>query len=162
MRSDPITRPDQRSGRRLGLAPDRPVVGMLARFDPQKDHRTFIKAAGILLGHHPEVAFILAGEGISRENADLVGWLKAEGVGERFFLLGLRDDVARILNACDVVTLSSAFGEGFPNVIGEAMSCGIPCVVTDVGDAGRLVDDTGRVVAAGDPQSLAQAWAEAP
>lgn len=144
----------------LGIAPDRPVVGMLARFDPQKDHGTFIEAAAILLGRHPSAAFILAGEGVTRENAELVGWLKREGVNERFYLLGVRDDVAKILNGCDVVSLSSAFGEGFPNVIGEAMACGVPCVVTDVGDSGRLVGDTGRVVAPGDPRSLAGAWAE--
>jgi len=72
--------------------------------------------------------------------------------------LGQREDIAQLLNGLDVLTLCSAYGEGFPNVVGEAMASGIPCVVTDVGDSAMIVGDTGRVVPIGNPEALAESW----
>lgn len=59
-----------------------------------------------------------------------------------------------VLNSIDVLC-SSSYSEGFPNVIGEAMACGKPCVVTDVGDSARIVGESGIAVPPGDPRLLA-------
>jgi glycosyltransferase involved in cell wall biosynthesis len=74
-------------------------------------------------------------------------------------LLGLRNDMPELMAALDVLASSSSYGEAFPNVLGEAMACGVPCAVTDVGDSAYIVGDTGHVVASGDMTGLAQALA---
>ncbi len=141
----------------LGLAPDTKLIGMLARFDPMKDHATFLAAAARLAHANAGVHFVLAGRGIEPANVALAGEPALAG---RLHLLGERADSARILAALDLATLSSAFGEGCPNVVGEAMACEVPCVATDVGDAARMIGETGRVVPPRDPAALAAAWAE--
>lgn len=141
----------------LGLPATAPVVGMIGRFDPHKDHGNFIRAARILAHVRPDVRFILCGEEITWENDQLVKWIEAEGLVDRFMLLGKRDDISNLVNAFDVATLSS-LGEGFPNVVLEAMACGVPSVVTDVGDSALIVGDTGLVVPRRDPLALAEAW----
>lgn len=154
-RPDPRARSSVR--RELGLAEDAPLVGLVGRFDPQKDHENFVRAAARLHAARPDVHFVLCGDGIDRGNRALAGWIDGGGLAGRFHLLGRRDDVARLDAALDVAT-SSSWGEGFPNAIGEAMACGVPCVVTDVGDSALLVGDTGRVVSPRDPEALADAW----
>ena len=100
-----------------------------------------------------------AGPGVDDANETLRRWIGATGAAHAFRLLGGRTDVARLTAAFDVATLTSIYGEAFPNVLGEAMACGVPCVATDVGDAACIVGDTGRVVPPADGRALAAAWA---
>jgi glycosyltransferase involved in cell wall biosynthesis len=135
------------------------VIGILARVDPMKDHRTFLAAAAQVVDALPASRFVLAGMGASPDNRDLSRWIGEFGLGDRVSLLSKRDDVAQLLAGWDILVLSS-IGEAFPNVIGEAMSCGVPCVVTDVGDNAEIVGDTGRVVPPRNPEALAGAILE--
>jgi glycosyltransferase involved in cell wall biosynthesis len=155
---DPVARASFR--RELGAEDRDVVVGIPARFDPMKDHRTFIEAAGMLLAERPEARFVLCGDNMTEQNTTLNEWLGAARVRARCHLLGRRDDMPRVYAGLDVASLSSAYGEGCPNAIGEAMACGVPCVVTDVGDCRHLVGETGGVVPVRSPALLAAAWRE--
>lgn len=146
--------------RELGLPGDAPLIGLVARFDPQKDHRTFLHAAGILHRQRPEVHFLLIGRGVVWENPTLKQIIASEDLLGNVHLLGERHDIRRLNTALDLASLSSVYGEGFPNVVGEAMSCEVPCVVTDVGDSATIIGETGRVVPPRDPPALAGAWRE--
>ena len=142
----------------LGLAPDSLLVGLVARFDPMKDHQSFLQASKLLANKLPDVHFVLAGNGVERSKPRFSTFLECEQLHDRLHFLGQRDDIPDLTAALDIATSSSAYGEGFSNTIAEAMSCGIPCVVTDVGDLAFLVEKTGIVVTPQDPQALADAW----
>jgi glycosyltransferase involved in cell wall biosynthesis len=145
---------------KLGLSQKSILIGLIARFDPMKDHNTFLRAAFSLLKKYEDVHFILVGENINEKNNRLVKLIKSSGKEKNFYLLGQRDDIPYIMAALDIHTISSTFGEGFSNVIGEAMACGIPCVVTNVGDSALIVQETGKVVPPNDPEAVASAWSE--
>jgi len=132
---------------------DAVLVGLVARVDPMKDHTTFLCAAQQVAESRQNVYFLLVG----KDTQTLAPVVEAKGLTDRVRALGYRSDVERVLPAVDVLCLSSAFGEGFPNVLGEAMACEIPCVSTDVGDARRIIGNTGLIVPARDPVSLAHA-----
>lgn len=157
-RPDPLARAEVR--RELGIPSEAPLIGLVGRLDPQKDHATFFRAAGLLLSHHPDVHFLLCGDGITWDSPNLLQWIEEAGLGDRCRLLGRRQDVPRLTAALDIAVLSSAYGDAFPNVVGEAMACGVPCVVTDVGDSAAIVGETGRVVPPRNPERLAEAMAE--
>lgn len=140
--------------REIGVAHDALLVGLIARFHPMKDHETFLGAAALLRSHSRRVHFVLAGRQVDGANAALAGVIRSLDLESAVHLLGERDDVPRITAALDVATCSS-YSEGFPNVIGEAMACGVPCVATDVGDVRSLVGETGVVVRPRSPLSLA-------
>lgn len=145
---------------KLGISKETFIIGLVGRFDSQKDHFNFIRAAALLNQSNPEVVYLLCGDGITWDNKALAGWIEEAGLRERFHLLGRRDDMPRIQAALDIAVSSSSYGEGFSNTVGEAMACGVPCVVTDVGDSALIVGDTGRVVPPKDPAALAGAWGE--
>ena len=130
------------------------VVGNLGRFDPDKDLENFIRAAGLLAPAHPELRFVMIGHRNDDERAQLDAWTAATGHAERFTLVRERADALVCLATMDVFCLSSR-NEGFPVVVGEAMTAGVPCVVTDVGDTALLVADTGMVVPREDTAALA-------
>ena len=139
-------RPDPDARRRirgeLGIEDDTPVIAMIARVDPMKDHGTFLAA----LDRLPGVAAILAGKG-------------TESIENRpdLYCLGVREDVQEIYAASDIIVLSSAFGEGFPNVLVEGMACGLAPVATNVGDCAEIIGGVGHVVPPRNPVALAEA-----
>lgn len=154
---DPSDRAEVR--RELRIAGDAILIGLVARFDPLKGHRTFLEAAGTLRDRHPGVQFLLCGTDVTEDNRLLMEWIAAAGVRDRVHLLGYRGDVARINSSLDIATCVSTT-EGFPNVVGEAMAAGVPCVVTDVGDSALIVGTTGKVVLPEDALALAGALDE--
>ena len=144
----------------LALPPGAFLIGLVGRFDPQKDHEHFIQAAGCLAQHTDQVYFVLAGDGITWKNETLANWIRSFKLESRFQLLGPRQDIPRLTAALDIATSSSAYGEAFPNVIGEALACGVPCVATDVGDSIRIIESAGKVVPLRDSEALCLAWLE--
>src|SRR5690606_26966541 len=156
--------PDAQAGARLRqqwqLAPDARVIGFVARFNPLKDHRSLINALAQCKKNGLVVHCVLVGKGLDTDNAQLMQWLREADVTDQVILLGMRDDVPAIMNALDVHVLSS-LAEGFPNVVAEAMACGVPGVVTDVGDAALIVGDTGWVAPPQQPAALAEAISQA-
>lgn len=156
-RPDPALRRSLRD--ELGIGPETPLVGLVARFDPAKDHATFLRSAALIHARYPDARFLLCGKDVNSGNMRLTEWIHALELGDCCLLSGLRDDVPRILAGLDVLVSSSAC-EGFPNVLGEAMACGVPCVATDVGDSGLVIGTTGRLVPPGDPEALATACLE--
>jgi glycosyltransferase involved in cell wall biosynthesis len=140
--------------RELGIDSKAIIIGLVARFDPLKDHANFITAAGLLNKEFPDVHFLMCGDGVDKNNVTLMGQIAALGIGARCHLLGQRPDVARIHASLDIAT-SSSISEAFPLAVGEAMACGVPCVATDVGDSRMMIGDTGRVVPASQSPALA-------
>lgn len=139
-----------------GVDNDTPVIGCVARWNPLKDHATLIAALGLAVKSQPRLRCVLVGEGIDESNSALMALLDKHGLRQHVMLLGRRDDVPALMNGFDFYVLSSR-AEGFPNVVAEAMATGVPCVVTDVGDAATIVGDTGWVVPAQNPDELANA-----
>lgn len=145
--------------RELGIPINSPLIGRIARFDPQKYIEGFLDAASILHQSMPYVHFLLAGKGLDCGNLELMSEIEARKLKIVVHPLGLRTDIPRLTAALDIAS-STSWGEAFPNVIGEAMACCVPCVVTDVGDSAYIVGETGRVVAPGDMAGFARACEE--
>lgn len=138
----------------IGVADDLPLFGMVARVDPMKDHDNFLAAIEIVARADPHAHFVFVGSGTDNKR-----WRRRaqSTLPGRIHCLGPWTDISTVMNGLDALVLPSAFGEGFSNVIGEAMSCGKLCIATDVGDAGLLVGETGWIVPPRDPESLASA-----
>ena len=149
--ADPALRATQRQA--WQLAPQQIAVGILARLDPMKDHATFLRAAKMMAEVSPNLHFLCVGEGPEREK--LVALAEKLGIAHRVSFTGEADS-ASALNAFDIAC-STSITEGFPNAIAEAMACGKPCVVTDVGDSALIVGDHGLIVSPRDPDALARA-----
>lgn len=139
-----------------GISSSVPIIGMVARFDPQKDHMNLIEALAHLVEAGKNFQVVLVGKGINEDNQKLMGCIRKTNLANHVYLLGSHNDIPSIMNAIDLHVLSGS-GEGFPNVLAEAMACGTPCVTTDVGDAALIVGNTGWVVPPRNPTALAQA-----
>jgi glycosyltransferase involved in cell wall biosynthesis len=151
-------RPDKAAGALLrqewGVAGDERLVGLAARLDPLKDHGTFLKAAALLAESTPQARFVCVGGGAEDYARSLREQAEGLGLGERIIWAGERADMPAVYNALDALCLASV-SEGLPNVLLEAMGCGVPCVATNAGDAARLLGGTGLVAPVGDAQALA-------
>ncbi len=154
LRPDGDTR--SRLRKQLQVSEDAILVGHIARYHQVKDHATFLEAASVLRHLDRRVHFVMTGRGIDASNATLVAAVERLELTECVALLGEVDDVRTLLPGLDTLCVSSR-SEAFPNVIGEAMSSGIACVTTSVGDAAQIVGETGRVVSPGKPGELADA-----
>lgn len=131
--------------------------GTVGRLHPQKDYPTLLRAFS-LLDSADNASLALVGKGLSHENPEFARIQDASN--PRVLALGPSDDVPTILRHLDVFVLSSV-GEGFPNVVAEAMACGVPCIVTDVGDSAEIVGSTGWVVPPSSPKAMAEAMTNA-
>lgn len=132
--------------------PGKPLAGRIGRFGrnaPMKDYATFIAAAKLITEKRPDAQFIIVGAGTEELE-----------VPSNIQLLGERHDLPELTASLNIAVSSSAFGEGFPNVVGEAMACAVPVVATDIGDTRWVTGDAGRLVPPGDPAALAKACIE--
>lgn len=153
-RSDPEARAAVR--RAWGVAPCEPLVGRIGRLDRFKDYPGFVEAAARVARERPGARFVCVGGGSPELQAACAARVRALGLSERFIWAGPCDDMPRVYAALDVLA-STSVTEGMPNNVGEAMACGVPCAVTDVGDSAWLVGDTGAVVPPCDPDAMAAA-----
>lgn len=157
-RPDPGGRIHQRRG--WGLPADAPLVGMVARLDPVKNHACFLRAAARVAAVRGDVRFVIVGDGEPGYRRDLVRIAGELGLSGRVTWAGEARVTSAVYSAVDVAVLSSNVGESFPNVVGEAMACGTPCVVSESGDASLIVGDAGVVVPPGDDAALGAAALE--
>ena len=148
---------------RNNFAKDRDLVllGMVGRFHPQKDHIGLLEAISVVKMQRSDFRFMLVGRGCSHDNLILMNEINRRNLGSHIVLLGQRTDINYVMNGLDIHVLSSSYGEGFPNVLAEAMACGTPCVATDVGDTASIIGDAGWIVPPDDPVGLAEAMLSA-
>jgi len=144
----------------LGLNNDVDLIGMVGRYHPQKDHANLIKALYLVKKENYNFKLVLIGQDLNATNQTLLNLIRDNRLTENVILLGQRTDIPTVMNGLDLHILSSS-GEAFPNVVAEAMACGTPCVVTDVGDAALIVGESGWIVPPKEPQSLANSIMQA-
>lgn len=153
-------RPHREAGRALraewGLDEKVKVVGLVGRLDPMKGHPTFFRAAALLAKRRDDLRFVCVGDGPEDYRRVLAGLVRDLGVENKVMWIPSQKNMTAVYNAFDLLCSSASFGEGFPNAVGEAMACGVPCVVTDVGDSGFIVGDSGIVAPPNDPEALAR------
>jgi glycosyltransferase involved in cell wall biosynthesis len=155
-------RPHHEDRRRIrgqwNLPSDATVIGLVAKADPRKGHEHFVRAAAVYAEHHSNAHFVRVGpsDAAFRRRVDRLA--RELGIGERLIWAGVRKDMESVYNAFDLTTLLSD-SEGSPNVVAESLACGIPCVVSNVGDSARVVGDPRAVITSpGDAQEVASAW----
>ena len=159
-----IFKPDTDARKRLrqswGVSDNEVLIGCVARWDPYKDHANLLEALSAALMAGCQLRCVLVGGGLDDRNPALRGLMAKYNLGESVILAGKQSDIPSVMNALDFHVLPSA-SEAFPNVVAEAMACGVPAIVTDVGDASLIVGATGWVVPPKNPQLLAQAMLDA-
>lgn len=158
-RADPICRQAVRA--QWGVGDEEFLIGLVARFDPMKGHKTFMAAANRLVMRQADVKFVMVGEGPEGVLRSLRDIAQELGLAGRVIWAGRRVDMPAVMSALDLSVSASLFGEGFSNSLGESMSCGVPCVATKVGDAENIVGNLGWLVEPGDEVGLAEKLEEA-
>lgn len=153
--------PDRLARKRIrlewGIYDDTVLVGLVGRLDPIKDHFTFLKAAKLCSDRLNHVRFVCVGSGEPSYQQQLQAFAEELGIAENVIWTGMRQDMPAVYNALDILT-SCSISEGFSNAIAEAMSCGVSCVVTDVGDSAWMVGNTGFVIPIKQPEELVRGW----
>lgn len=140
----------------LNISENKFIFGKVGRNHPMKNHIGFLKSAVKVIEKYENVHFIIVGRDIPTD-AQLQSFIVEESLEHYVTLLGERNDMNRLMNILDCLVVNSSWGEAFPNVIGEAMLCQKPCIVTDVGDSKRIIEDTGISIAADDVEALSDA-----
>ena len=152
-------RPDRASGAPLratwGIAPGQVLIGLVGRLDPMKGHPDFLHAAACLRARHAEARFVCVGEGPAGYREVLMRLADDLGLQDCLVWAGPSPDMPAVYNALDIAVSASVFGEGFSNMLGEAMASGTPCVATEVGDAAWVLGETGVIVPLGSAAALA-------
>jgi glycosyltransferase involved in cell wall biosynthesis len=133
------------------------LIGVVGRLSRSKALDFFLEAAARLNAERNDLGFVLVGAGSDRGRVEALG--ERLRLGKKIIWAGARQDMPAVYSALDILCSASVGGEGFPNVVGEAMACGVPCVVTDVGDSARIVGELGVVVPPGDAEALARGLA---
>jgi glycosyltransferase involved in cell wall biosynthesis len=161
-----LYRPDERARSWMRddwkISSTRFTIGVIGRWDSQKDHATLLAAMAQVRATGSNAVTILIGSGMSSDNSELRALLRQHGHDEDSVrCVGMSEDVPTSANAIDLLVMSSAYGEAFPNVVAESMSCGTPCVVTEVGDAPHILAGTGWVVPTRNPATMAESILQA-
>jgi glycosyltransferase involved in cell wall biosynthesis len=155
-------RPDLEAGAQLrarwSVKESEILIGLVGRLVEMKGHKIFLRAAARLTRTQAGVRFVCVGDGPAAYRRYLQSFGEKLGLGDKIIWAGELREMRAVYNAFDIFTLPSVYGEGFPNVVGEAMACGVPCVVTDVGDSAWLVGKTGVVVPPANPAALLDGW----
>ncbi|MCU1266149.1 MAG: glycosyl transferase group 1 [Acidobacteria bacterium] len=153
-----VFRPDLSARVRMrsewNIAEDTRLIGTVGRIDPVKDLPIFLQAAAIVCGQMTDARFICVGTGRAEYVQELKTLAADLDLADRVIWAEARLDTPGIYSAIDLL-VSSSRSESFPNAVAEAMSCGVPCIVTDVGDSALLVGEGGMVVPPRDAESLA-------
>ena len=143
------------------VADDTPVVGCVARLDPMKDHATLLQAFAILRESRPDARLVCVGTLVEPYFSELRELARRLRLDHALHWIEHESGLSALYSGFDTLCLSSAYGEGFSNVLAEAMACGVPCVATDVGDASWILSSADFLVPLRDPDSLARALAGA-
>jgi glycosyltransferase involved in cell wall biosynthesis len=133
---------------------DEIIIGLIARYHPDKGHNIFLKSAGLINNKLNNIKFLLNGTDVEENNIELMEMIKSQDIENIVHISNPHLDITEILPVCDILVSSSYF-ESFPNIICEAMACAIPCVVTNVGDCSKIVGNTGISVKPNDSFALA-------
>ena len=134
------------------------VIGMAARFAPEKDFLNFLGAACYLSKRCPQVHYVLSGRDVTPANRQLMQWIQELHLENQVTLLGEYKQMLEFYNGIDLFTVPAVCGEAFPMVLGEALACETLCMATDVGDSKVLLGSKDWVVPPQNPAALANAW----
>ena len=140
--------------KKLHLPTEKFLIGLVARADPKKDHLNFISAAKLALNVNENFSFVL----ITNDILSINSIIKSFNLHDKFFVLPQQKNIEEIYHALDINTLSSAFGEGFPNVVAESMASGCPTVATDTGDSKIIIGNSQLIAPPKDPEALSALW----